>query len=153
MITALRKTSEPFHYHERVIGDVWLKLDAPEPPTGQAWSTVLAGIESARHSLHIATPLLGVPAFNEAVARALSQHRIRVYILTTDGLAPQFDAPQKQVHAEALAKLSAAGAILHYLIHQFLLYLIRLIHLNLLNQVNLLFHQKGGIECRTELKV
>ena len=29
MIPALRKTSEPFHYHERVIGDVWLKLDAP----------------------------------------------------------------------------------------------------------------------------
>ena len=112
MIPALRKTSEPFHYHERVIGDVWLKLDAPEPAGGQAWATVLAALESARHSLHVATPLLGVPAFNEALARALSQHRVRVYILTTDGLAPQFNAPQKQAHAEALAKLPAAGAIL-----------------------------------------
>ena len=112
MIPALRKTSEPFHYHERVIGDVWLKLDAPEPAAGQAWATVLAALESARHSLHVATPLLGVPAFNEALARALSQHRVRVYILTTDGLAPQFNAPQKQAHAEALAKLPAAGAIL-----------------------------------------
>ena len=112
MIPALRKTSEPFHYHERVIGDVWLKLDAPEPAGGQAWATVLAALESARHSLHVATPLLGVPAFNEALARALSLHRVRVYILTTDGLAPQFNAPQKQAHAEALAKLPAAGAIL-----------------------------------------
>lgn len=112
MIPALRKTSEPFHYHERVIGDVWRKLDAPEPVAGQAWSTLLAALDSARHTLHIATPLLGAPAFNEAVVRALSQHRVRVYILTTDGLAPQFDALKKQAHAEALAKLSAAGAIL-----------------------------------------
>ncbi len=73
MIPALRKTSEPFHYHELVIGDVWLKLDAPEPVAGQAWSTVLAALDSARHTLHIATPLLGAPAFNEAVVRALSQ--------------------------------------------------------------------------------
>lgn len=112
MIAPLRKVSEPFRYHDRIIGDVWLRLDPPATPAADGWATLLAGLESARHSLHIATPLLGVPAFNEAVARALSQHRVRVYILTTDGLAPQFEAPQKQAHAEALAKLSAAGAIL-----------------------------------------
>lgn len=112
MIAPLLRTSEPFHYHERVIGDIWLKLAAPESPAPEGWTTLLTAIESARHSLHLATPLLGVPAINEAFGRALSQHRIRGYILTTDGLAPGFDAAQKQAHADALAKLSAAGAIL-----------------------------------------
>jgi hypothetical protein len=111
MIAPLLRISEPFVYHERVIGDIWLRLD-PAPVADQGATTLLAAIEAARHTLHLATPLLGVPAINEALARALSQHRVRCYILTTDGLAPGYDAAQKQTHAEALAKLSAAGAIL-----------------------------------------
>ncbi len=112
MIAPLRKVSEPFRYHDRIIGDVWLRLDPPATPAADGWATLLAGLESARHSLHLAAPLLGFPAFNEALARAMSQHRLRCYVLTSDGLAPTFDAVQKQAHAEALAKLSAAGAIL-----------------------------------------
>jgi hypothetical protein len=112
MIAPLRKVSEPFRYHDRIIGDVWLRLDPPATPAADGWATLLGGLESARHSLHLATPLLGFPAFNEALARALSQHRLRCYILTSDGLSTAFDAAQKQAHAEALAKLAAAGAIL-----------------------------------------
>lgn len=112
MIAPLLRTSEPFHYHDRVVGDLWRQLspDATNAPAG--WATLLQAVEAARHSLHLASPLLAGAAFTDALVRVLGTHRLRVYVLTTDVLAPAFDAQQKEAHAAALAKLSAAGAIL-----------------------------------------
>jgi hypothetical protein len=112
MIAPLLRTSEPFHYHDRVVGDLWRQLSPAATNAPAGWATLLQAVEAARHSLHLASPLLAGAAFTDAVVRVLGTHRLRVYVLTTDGLAPAFDAQQKEAHAAALAKLSAAGAIL-----------------------------------------
>jgi hypothetical protein len=111
MISPILKTSEPYQYHDRVIGDVWRQLDGEATPD-DGLGMLLSAIGAARQSILLAAPWLGTPALTEAVATAVSQHRVRCYVLTTDGLAPGYSAPQKQAHAEALAKLSALGAIL-----------------------------------------
>jgi hypothetical protein len=110
MITPLVRTSAPFHYHERVIGDVWCRLDGAPAP--HAFADTLAALANARHTVHLALPHLTVPAFTDALAAAVAQHRLRCYVLTTDGLSPGLANADKQAHAAALAKLSAAGATL-----------------------------------------
>jgi len=112
MIPPLLKASAPFHYHERVIGDVWLRLDAPVGESPRGLADVLEAVAKTRHTLHVALPLLNLPALTDAVATVVAQHRLRAYILTTDGLATGLTAADKQAHAEALAKLAAAGATL-----------------------------------------
>lgn len=112
MIPPVLKTSEPFHYHDRVLGEVWSRLDTPAVETPRGLADVLEAVAQARHTLHVALPLLTIPAFTDALATALAQHRLRAYILTSDGLAAGLAPADKQAHAEALAKLSAAGATL-----------------------------------------
>lgn len=110
MITPLVRTSAPFLYHDRVIGDVWCQLDGAPAPRPLA--DLLAALATARHTAHLALPTLTAPAFTEALATAVAQHRLRCYILTTDGLSPGLSAAEKEAHAAALARLAAAGATL-----------------------------------------
>lgn len=121
-IPPLTRTSEPFRYHERVVGDVWLKREgepaaAPDGPhvytQRAAWLNAwLTAIGNAQTTVHLALPSLTHAALVEALAQAAKQRQVRVYIITTEGQGPELKPDEKKVHLAALDFLAAAGATL-----------------------------------------
>ena len=121
-IPPLTRVSEPFRYHERVVGDVWLRREgevpaAPEGPhvftQRAAWLNAwIAAIGSAQTTVHLALPTLTHAALVVALAQAAKQRQVRVYIITTEGQGPELKPDEKKVHLAALDSLAAAGATL-----------------------------------------
>ena len=121
-IPPLTRTSEPFRYHERVVGDVWLKR-ADEPaatPEGPhvytqraAWLNAwITAIGSAQTTVHLSLPTLTHAALVAALAQAAKQRQVRVYIITTEGQGPELKPDEKKVHLAALDFLATSGATL-----------------------------------------
>lgn len=120
-IPPLSRTSEPFRYHERVVGDVWLQLPASNPaPAGpwvfperaaalQAW---INAIKQAQATVHLALAQLTHAGLVTALGEAASLRRVRIYIITTEGQSPELTPAEKKAHAAALDHLAACGAIL-----------------------------------------
>jgi hypothetical protein len=121
-IPPLTRTSEAFRYHDRVVGDVWFRRAhvAAEPPEGphvftqraawlNAWTLAIA---SAQATVHLALPTLTNVALLDALADAAKQRKVRVYIITGEGNAPELAPDAKQAHRAALDRLAAAGATL-----------------------------------------
>lgn len=121
-IPPLTRTSEPFRYHERVVGDVWLKRvgEPTATPEGQhvftqraAWLNAwLTAIGTAQTTVHLALPTLTHASLVEALAQAAKQRQVRVYIITTEGQGPELKPDEKKVHLAALDFLATSGATL-----------------------------------------
>ena len=121
-ILPLTRTSEPFRYADRVVGDVWLRnpaapADAAEGPRVftqraawlNAWTLAIA---EAKATVHLALPTLTNVALLDALATAAKQRQVRVYIITGEGQGPELSADEKKAHRAALDRLAAAGATL-----------------------------------------
>ena len=121
-IPPLTRTSEPFRYHDRVVGDVWLRREgAPEPVAEgphvftqrAAWLNAwIAAVGSAQTTVHLSLPTLTHATLIEALAQAAKQRQVRVYIITTEGQGPELKPDEKQSHLAALDFLASAGATL-----------------------------------------
>ena len=121
-IPPLTRTSEPFRYHERVVGDVWLKhagetTPVPEGPhvytQRAAWLNAwITAIGSAQTTVHLSLPTLTHAALVAALAQAAKQRQVRVYIITTEGQGPELKPDEKKVHLAALDFLATSGATL-----------------------------------------
>jgi len=121
-IPPLTRTSEAFRYHDRVVGDVWLRRSQtttaePEGPGVftqrpawiNAWTLAIA---SAQATVHLASPTLTNVALLDALADAAKQRKVRVYIITGEGNAPELAPDAKRAHRAALDRLASAGATL-----------------------------------------
>ena len=121
-IPPLTRTSEPFRYHDRVVGDVWLRRgDAAPPPTEgphvytqrAAWLNAwVAAIGAAQTTVHLSLATLTNAGLVAALAQAAKQRQVRVYIITTEGQGPGLKPDEKKAHLGALDGLAAAGATL-----------------------------------------
>ena len=121
-IAPLTRTSEPFRYHERVVGDVWLKRTGESAATPEgphvytqraAWLNAwITAIGTAQTTVHLAMPTLTHAALVAALAQAAKQRQVRVYIITTEGQGPELKPDEKKVHWAALDFLATSGATL-----------------------------------------
>lgn len=121
-IAPLTRTSEPFRYHDRVVGDVWLRRggDAPQPAEGPcvytqraAWLNAwVTAIGAATTTVHLSLAALTHAGLVAALAQAARERPVRVYIITTEGQGPELKPDEKKAHLAALDRLAAAGATL-----------------------------------------
>ncbi len=118
----LIRRSEPFRYHDRVVGDVWLRratadMAMPEGPRVftqraawlHAWTLAVG---TAQATVHLALPTLTNATLLDALAAAAKQRQVRVYVITGDGQAPGLQPDERKAHLAALDRLAAAGATL-----------------------------------------
>ncbi len=120
-ILPLSRTSEPFRYHERMVGDAWLQLPASASvPAGplvyperaaamQAW---INAIGQARATVHLSIAQLTNLCLVTALGEAAQARHVRTYLITTEGKGLELTVAEKKAHAGALDYLAARGAVL-----------------------------------------